>query len=402
MKLYDIDILILDIFFFLLPFIDNITGAFIRFGIMGEASLASPSQLIKFVLWLFFFCRLFKLTHRRIIVGFVLVLLLFCIFEFFVGILFDNSVYALLFGIMNVFKISYLILIYIYIASLIELKKVNLAILIDFFIKNGLLCTILIAVTTLLKLNYNTYGEGNFGTKGLFPSGNGISLYLGAISLLSLFRYSRERTKKNFIIAFALIIGSTIIGTKASIVFLILDMFFFFFKIIKRAKIVILLVFIFFIIKNINIFEKVFDVIIWRYKNSDSLFAFLASGRDGYISDAFKEFNTDGLLAFRIFTGLGAFLSFRLPRQDLVVDTLENDFFDIFFMYGINGIAIYLAIILVFLLLCLRYRKGDIFILGSAIFFYSAWAGHMVFNATSGILIPFVLILARYPYESKN
>ena len=71
-----------------------------------------------------------------------------------------------------------------------------------------------------------------------------------------------------------------------------------------------------------------FDVVITRFNNSDSLIDFLGSARIGFVSDAFKIFNAQDVDILRWLIGAGSLISFQLPSSSLVYDTLETDPFD--------------------------------------------------------------------------
>lgn len=390
------------IFFYLVPLFDSLTGFLIKFHIMGEASLGSPSQLIKFVLWVLFFAGFVKHGKRKEILSFVFLIFLYSIFESLVAIFCNSSLYAFFYGLLNIFKISYLWLFYLFFNQLIKKKYLAIEVLLNLFKINGLICVTLIFITTGLHINLSTYETGNFGSKGLFPSGNGISLYIGAISFLTLILAKKQGGLKNYFQALYMIIGSSIIGTKASIIFLILNLLYFCFVVVKHGKVFILGVFVFLIIKNISLFEKIFDVIIYRFQNKGNIFTFIMSSRDAFVKGAFEDFYTEGILSLRIFFGLGAFLSFRLPSTTEPFDTLENDIFDIFFMYGILGLVFYFAIIFKTILILLNSKQFEWILFSSAIFGYSMIAGHSVFNQTSGILLALCPLIAKYKPFSKT
>lgn len=390
------------IFFYLVPFFDSLTGFFIKFHIMGEASLGSPSQIIKFVLWILFFTGFVKHGNRKEILSFVFLILFYSIFESVVAICCNSSLYAFLYGLLNIFKISYLWLFYLFFNQLIKNKYLTIEVLLNLFKVNGLICVTLIFITTVLHINLSTYETGNFGSKGLFPSGNGISLYIGAISFLTLILAKKQGGLKNYLQALYMIVGSSIIGTKASIIFLILNLLYFCFCVIKHGKILVLVLFVLLIIKNFSLFEKMFDVIIYRFKNKGNVFTFIMSSRDAFVKGAFEQFYTEGILSLRIFFGLGAFLSFRLPNTTEPFDTLENDVFDIFFMYGILGLVFYFSVILKTFFTFLKSKHLEWILFSSAVFVYSIIAGHSVFNQTSGILLALCPLIAKYKPFSKN
>lgn len=394
--------LIIYLFFYLLPLFDSLTGLLIKLKLMGEASIGSPSQLIKFFLWVLLFVRFVKRGKRHEIYTFVLTILFYALFESVIAVICNSSVYAYMFGILNIFKISYLWLFYLFFNQLLKAKFLTIEDLLHLFKTNGLICVSLIIITTVLHINLSTYATGNFGSKGLFPSGNGISVYIGALSFLSLIIAKKEGGIKNYLQAFLMIIGSSIIGTKASIIFLVLNFLYFCFFVVRHGKIIVLGVFVALIVSNISLFEMMFDVIIFRFKNKGNIFSFIMSSRDVFVKDALAEFYTDGLFALRIFFGLGAFLSFRMPNAKNVYDTLENDIFDIFFMYGILGLILYFSVIFKTTCKIIVHKHPEWILFSSAVFVYSMIAGHSVFNQTSGVLLALCPLIGKYkPFSAS-
>jgi hypothetical protein len=367
---------------------------------MQEAALFSPSQLYKFFLFLLLFNYCFSSIKKDYGYTVIFSTLLLILYESIIGILFLSKLTYILIGFVNIFKIFYLIIIYLSFKKMIETKKISIDDLVGYIIINGMICVILIFITRLLHIDMATYGVGTFGSKGLFPSGNGIGLYIGGVSLLSLITLKKNISVKNIVVSVILVACNLFIGTKASIVFLLIDLWFALFYIIRKRRLLfvlsVLLISIFFI-RYIYIFKIFFDVILLRYENSENIFAFLASGRDNYVINAFKEYDFQDKLFLRIFTGLGAFISFRNPYgNNYFFDTLETDFFDVFFMYGIIGLFIFLFIYLNILYNAIRNRTKGIFIFSLFVLSYSLIAGHCLFNAMSGVLIIYAAILSKY------
>ncbi|MDE5810034.1 MAG: hypothetical protein K2H59_07145, partial [Muribaculaceae bacterium] len=141
------------------------------------------------------------------------------------------------------------------------------------------------------------------------------------------------------------------------------------------------------------------DVIIYRYENSENLFSFLMSSRDNYVSDAFNDFFKSGIWPIKLIIGGGAFMSFRPDYYSgMIFDTLENEFFDIFFMYGLVGLVIYLGII--FYELYRIYKVSTILSFLFLLFaLHSIFAGHILFD---GIPIMAGLLIIMMSKNSKQ
>jgi hypothetical protein len=157
----------------------------------------------------------------------------------------------------------------------------------------------------------------------------------------------------------------------------------------------------------VDIFSVVFDVIIFRYNNSPSIIAFLASNRDNYVKGAFEIFGSSEFVAFRSLFGSGIYLSFRDYRNlQLPLDTLESDFFDLFFSYGIIGISLYLIIIALGMYVSIRKSQYLLFTTWTSLCAYSLIGGHMLFNSMSNIaFLVLILLILKMPnavYEKQT
>lgn len=204
-----------------------------------------------------------------------------------------------------------------------------------------------------------------------------------------------------------LVCVNLLIGTKASLIFLIVGLLYFTLIIAKIGKIIIpIAVFICF---QKGLFTTVFEVVLFRIKNTTGILPQLFGGRMPYLEYAFSVFDTDGPLAIRIMTGLGPYLNFRLPSIPMMFGkmtpslggALESDFFDIFFYYGAIALIAYLFIFFKCIIKTIKDKRFQITLLLICVFFYSLVAGHILFNGTSGTLIPLLLIITNY-YNQNN
>jgi hypothetical protein len=393
--------IIIFLLFYVTPFIDSITGYFLKIGIMSEAALFSPSQLFKFFLFGIFFIYYFSECKRDEGYLYLLLILLSFFYESLLGILFRLKLTYVFIGYANILKIFYLIMLYLILKKMLNNKYYAIDALWGYIIKHGIICVFLVIFTRLIGVGFSTYGEGTFGSKGLFPSGNGLGIYLGGVSLLSLIKLNRLRSFVNIFYSVLLMIGVLLVGSKTSLIFLLIDLLFISKYILKYNSLFFIPIIIIIVIKYLDMFRIVYDVILFRYERSKNLFSFLASMRDNYVINAFNEYYINDLFALRIFTGLGAFISFRNPNQEnLLYDTLETDFFDIFFMYGMIGLFIYLAIICIILFKSYKSRCPGLFLFSFAVLGHSLIAGHCLFNAMSGVLIVYAKIIGEYQISS--
>lgn len=280
-------------------------------------------------------------------------------------------------------------------------NQYGLKVLIVPIIYSALLYSFILLITYFLGIGFSTYDEGAFGFKGPFASGNGLALYLGSMSLFSLYCFRETKQNSYFYASIVIIAAALIIGTKASLLFIIAYTFFILALLKNIYSIIIILVSVIYAAFNfniiLNIFFLVFDVIIFRFNQSSSIFDFLASGRNGYVFDAFETLNIDGLYSLRLIFGMGSFISFRNLDNLEFFDTLETDFFDIFFFYGVLGLFLYIIFFVLTMMRILKHRNYFVGFIFFLVFSYSAIAGHVLFNSMSVV----ALILLHFFAISK-
>lgn len=393
-KRYPLCEIILKLLFFVSPFCDAATGFLVLSHIMNDSSLFTPSQLVKFSIMILLFFQVYKSGEGFykicLLCGYVIFLeLCSCIF-------WNTSLYAFMYSIMQLYKVIYLMELYYFLRWLLKTNALTFEKLLLLVVDSGLIYAIILIVTTVLGINVNTYEKGNFGTKGIFASGNGLSLYLGFSSSLALYYRTRYKAgTKKFIILF---VASTIVGTKASIIFLLINLLAFFYYAPWKSKILMIVIVAIGFSRLYSTFSKIFDVILYRMKNANSVFTFLASSRDAFVKDAFSNYEIDGLYSLRMFFGSGGFVSFRSSSDQMqVFDTLENDFFDVFFMYGCIMLFLYFKYILHYLYISFLRKEFFLFVIFAGVAGYSLIAGHTLFNSMSGtglVVVP-ILILSK-------
>ena len=83
----------------------------------------------------------------------------------------------------------------------------------------------------------------------------------------------------------------------------------------------------------------------------------------------------------------------------VVFDVLETDFFDVAFMYGAIGLAIYSVFWLV--ALSLAVSRIALFIPLALLFAHSLVAGHTIFNGMIVLPIATALALSSVPYKNS-
>ena len=377
--------------FYIAPFVDALNGFLIFNKILDEGSLLSPGQIFRFYLTALGFLFLKKKQFFVILLSFLAILIL----EF-ISFNFHLNFKGFILGFVYSYKILFIVLLYYVFKNI--LVNTNLINLINMLKNSALLYVGILLVSVFLGIDRSTYESGTFGSKGLFASGNGLSIFLGICSLITFYFYRKAPSKSNLYSFSFILLGTILVGTKASIIFLLISMVLLFIYSKLRVKITLLLTALFLFIYAYDViidsFTSVFDVIVYRYNNSDTLIAFLASNRDNYIVEAFKEFNIEGIRFLRFFFGAGVFVSFRdFSDPNLIYDTLENDLFDVFFSFGLIGAIIYLGFIFKGFYMLIKKFNLVLFFCWLSITMYSIIAGHILFNAMSSLVLILVYII---------
>jgi hypothetical protein len=383
--------------FVIFPIIDAINGFSVLSGLQGEGSAGTFGQLSKgiFVLFgLILMKRYSGLVIVSLLIGYVLALELLAL-----GLHNNFSFFTV--GISHSLKLLFpVILLYL----MIDIKNnYGLEVLIPPIIYSTLFYALILLITYYFGIGFSTYDEGAFGFKGPFASGNGLALYLGSMSLFGLYCFKKTNDIYFLCASVVIIIAALIVGTKASLLFLIVYIFCILTILNKIYSIFIILSSIvyavFYLGSIINAFFMIFDVIVYRFDQSSSIFEFFASGRGGYVSDAFEALNIDGLYSLRLLFGMGSFISFRNIDDLDSFDTLETDFFDIFFFYGAAGLLLYIAFFILTAIKILKYRNYFLGLIFLLVFSYSAIAGHVLFNSMSVVALVFFHFFATSKFN---
>lgn len=381
---------VLKSFLFLLfiigPFVDTLNGYLISTNVIAEGGIFSPSQLF----------RLTTLTLSIIILGYwkfdnfrtiLFVLFTILIIEFISFFQHENFI-GLLLGIIYSSKVLNLFIMYFILQESYKnvtdlsnsLQKIT--------ILGALVTGFLLLMSYFLGIGNSTYAEGTFGFKGFFAAGNSLGLFLGT-STIFFACIQPLKTFKSYFNLIILFISTLLVGSKTALAALILTMIIILYKSRYRISISV-----FTILSGIYYYEPIhksirviYDVILYRFNNSESLFRFLASNRDKYVVDAFSVFLNSDPTLIRLAFGGGVFLSFQDPSQIVVYDTLESDLFDIFFIYGFFGLMIYFTLILKPILISIKSKNYSFLIPLLFILLHSIIAGHVIFNGITGALL---------------
>lgn len=387
----------LTLLFYVSPFVDAISGYLILSGVISEGGAGSPSQLFRLIIMII---SLYLISNNKKYFYSVSIISLYIFMLESISFQLHQNLVGYIVGLVYASKIVYLIIVFLTIYYLAKIERINFYVLLNYLHKYFLLMAILLIIPFLAGIGYPTYGEGTFGTKGFFAAGNGLGVFMGVGILLSIFYWKYTREKYSLMISFILIFASIIIGTKTSFIFSVSGLLFIVYFLKNKylsfllSALTLSTLFIFFqeIVDLLNI---VFDVVSHRFQNNNSFVSFLMSNRDVYFMDALDHISYNGMYVLRILFGMGVFLSFRNPGEYFSgIDTLESDFADIFFIYGVFAIVFYMFIFFYILKLFInkkQYFLGFIFIM---LFLHSIIGGHVVFNGMSGVLLPLMATLA--------
>jgi hypothetical protein len=363
-------------------FFDLITGYMIAEGISREGGIFSPSQLGRFIILGYLLTLLFE--QRIAVLTFIFGIAPFLVIELSYGLVHEQTG-GLLYGLISIIKVAAL-----FIPFLITLDDLDRSEIAHSFKLGLIVMSVVIIASLLADIGKPTYGSGGFGTKSYFPSGNDIGAYLGSGTLMiAVARYYRLLQTSLPTIGL-LVLGLVCIGSRASLLFCAITLLFLAWHSSIRWLILLALTAALwqFYVMFIEIFNVVGEIMIRRYVEADGdLVRFIVSGRNEFIQKAFEQFTADGSV-IRFLIGQGIFIGPQATDSVRVVDFLEADGFDLFFMFGLLGLAAYG---LLWASLWSRCHQNRWLLLPIGLLLaHSALAGHVLF---SGLFLQTVLAL---------
>lgn len=380
---YSFGIIFLAFFCYTVPFIDAANGFLVLSG-SGEGSAGTIGQLYKAAIlivgWL--------IIRKKLIVALLAIYLL--LIEQ-IGLMLHQTLGFFLIGFAYSFKLIFAAVIYFLIVDLV--KKYGACRVVRLFRNSAVLYSIIFFLSIFLGVSHATYVEGSFGSKGLFSSGNALSIYFGSMSLIGLYLFFLSKSKLDLFYSFVLLVSVLFVGTKTSILFVALYFLLLTYKVSSIYKILFLSFFALLTLSFYDYFSLFFDVIVYRFENSESFSSFLASSRDVFVINALSTFNIEGFYLLRLIFGLGVYMSFRTVSDDIsLYDTLENDFFDVFFSYGFIGSIVYIMFFLFHAVKAIASRNITILLIFCVMYLLSALVGHVLFDAMA--IVPLILSAA--------
>lgn len=377
------------------PIVDLITGVMIHRFHFSEGGLGTPSQLFRIA----FIPLLFITLPRKQSILSLIILTWLLIVEGF-GFFSIVRISQIVSGFNYSIKLFFSVILLLSANSAIR-KGLQMQQLTNWYLLSATLYALGVVIPTILGIGVTNYGEGTFGQKGLFASGNALSIYMGVACIFAaLVRHKSPYDWGRFLIILSALL---LAGTKTGLVFLsvlglilIAKQSFW-----KQILIAITLgsVIVVFWQSIADIFSTIFDVVLYLWEKRDDNLTFFVSGRNKYVIDAFAELWGSNYLLIRLIIGGGAFVSFRNDiTNNMSFDTLETDPFDILFMYGVIGLTVYIIIAISFIRQGLKCHNS-ISLLIILFVGHSVFAGHVLFEGIPMITGVVLYLCAKYHSE---
>lgn len=393
--LLDFKSVVLFYLFLGLPLFDMLNGFLIGQGYAEAGGLASPSQIGRFAGILL----MLAVTIRfRFSPYFIVAAIALCLLEA-VHFFTHSNASGLIVGYVYISRFLYMYLAYVF---FLRFYGDDIQPLAKFLKYNVVFISLSVIFANYTGLANSTYGWGS-GTKGFFASGNGLGIYIGVAALiLAALKKYRIYPDVSLVVFGLAAYTLVLLGTKTSFLMLILVLAAGFWS--GRFRLLIIPAILFAIIQYLGqISEGLaqrYDIIILRYENSQSLDSYILSNRNVYTETAITEFLSQDPGLLRWVFGSGAFLSFQNPLRVKSLDTLETDFMDVFFMYGLVGLIFY---VFCFFISTKPYLKSPWMLLPIVMLWgHSAIAGHVLFNGLGATLMVMVIAMGTKFQDHKS
>lgn len=360
-------------YFFLLlqPIIDLITSFMTKF----SNTFFTLGMLIRgllFVVSIFYIFFITKSKYKKKSIVYFIILFLFMIGYFITKqSLFDNLSF-LLTEVTYVFKFFYAIVILLFLFNFFdEFKPNNRKVFKLLQIELFLYC-FFIVLANLTNTAFATYAYG-MGNSGWFYSGNEISTIICLLFPLIYLFINKTTSYKVLFYVIPIILGIEIIGTKVSMLGLLLPTIIFFFYYLirfkdgKKKQLIITSIILALIIvssPNLPVLQNIRENIsMFNSQNhdkdddyADDIFSKIIYSDRDYYNKQIKKIYDKSDFTNKLF-GIG-FTNRKEINNDKISKLIEMDFHDIFYRYGIIGFIIYclpfILIIISILKLCLK------------------------------------------------
>lgn len=388
--------------FIVSPFVDAITGYMINTGLVSIGSIGSASQLFRFILTFCLLCQIKKKSHFYT----TLTIILWITIIELINLLLHNRLDWFILGLIYSFKLSFGFIIYFVIKEYLDCKYIDSILLKTYIIKSISIYVIIILISDLLGISSPAYITAGVGSKGIFADGNGMGVFLGVGMLIIIERFFEQKKTKYLILS--VLTGYVLLGlrSKAGLLFFLTGLILLFINSKRIIKILAVggLTISFFLWHQpiIETLEEMFSLMIWRFSRSESLWEIILGGREIYLHEALSYDYSTLTQILKLILGGGYRLTFRDPSVSKLSDDgifiIEADLFDTFFMYGIIGFIIYVAVFIKGFL----YRPSVLTAAWFILFIHSALAGHVISSGIAMIIMPCVLLLIENCNSKKK
>lgn len=333
------------------PFIDLINGAIIFLTNYQGISIGQTCRIVFLLVNLFV---IYKISKNQFFI--MIMLFLFVILQIFLGILSKdlNNINTLFSEI--VFNIKFIYNISIIIMVCISFKQdiISRDELVQYTIKSIVFMCAMIIITTVLNLNVGSYGD-NTGSRGLFTDINALtsSIIVGLGFQLNI--YFKKVTNIKELFKTSIILSSAfLVGTKAAMVFSVILLSYFLIREIFSRKLFnsigAITVGIFAVSSILYYFTygngiAIINRLKYFSENLD-LFSFLLSRRNQTLINIFPYWKSS---VKNIFIGTG-YIDGSSSIKSLINGrgSIEMDFFDIYYFWGIIiGTIVLIKVILI-------------------------------------------------------
>lgn len=374
------------------PIIDNFVGYIMNTS--GEET--SISKIFRMIFILILLLAMFSALGKNDIILIISLLSYVIILPLLYSVLNDSSD-SIMTDILYLFKLLFPIMYIFAVMALNEkgypIKSINLHLLRYF----SVIYPISVIIPMILDGGYKSYGS--IGVRGLFSSGNEISIVLGVMFIVN---YAFMRKKVTFFNVIMTIISAIIGILTASkaiiIIYLLFGLFIVFKKQNAKIKNIVIIITVFgllFFVMNNFFYDEIIifiDRMKFRYEQlGNSFWNVLFSNRNLKILPNFENnyLSSNGIFYFLF--GRGSFYHIYTTRYSKYISAsglVEMDFFDLLLQ---NGIIMFVIVVTFYYKVFKRKVKDELYSMikfsSFVMFLFSFMAGHVLYNPLSSTVL---------------
>lgn len=421
-------------FLIIQPFIDLITSLIIRLNLF-PVTLGIIVRGLAFLGGIFYIIFISKSKYKKKSIIYLIALLVYSIIYFIdkKSIFYNNN--YLLTEMVYMFKYYYTLIILLTLFNFFDEYKPNNRKIFKIFQFMLFSYCFIIVLANVTNTAFSTYSLGGAGNNGWFYSGNEIGVIIALLFPYIYLLINKSDSYKTLLYIIPIIFGIEIIGTKTSMLALLLPTIVFIFYYLLRIKngkkrqffmAIIILLIIILSSPNLPVVQNIKDSIS-KYElkketkidddySDEMLPSVLMSDRD-YFNKKIRRIYNNSSLNSKLF-GIG-FVNRPEINDENISKLIEMDFNDIFYRYGIIGLLIYITPFIYMtyyvIISCLKYKlkfnmKQTILLYNSYIGLVIAFmAGHTLgapavsfYEVISFVLLVYYLKYGQYKIELDN